>query len=92
MALDPLAATSSLDRQSEIEVQKALDDAASASGSTIVSIAHRLQTCRKSSKIYVLVEGKVVESGNWDDLMGREEGFFKKMWLRQRSSADHLET
>lgn len=55
-------------------VQAALDRAASASGRTIIAIAHRLSTVRRADKIVVLAGGKVVQEGTHEGLMEKGEG------------------
>ncbi|KAF2743772.1 leptomycin B resistance protein pmd1 [Sporormia fimetaria CBS 119925] len=62
-------ATSSLDSTSEQVVQHALDSAAK--GRTTIAIAHRLSTIQHADIIYVFDQGKVVEKGRHDELMGR---------------------
>ena len=49
---------------------------------TRVVIAHRLSTVRKCDRIIVLDQGKVVEEGNFEDLM-RLKGRFYEMAIRQ---------
>ncbi|KAM7533954.1 hypothetical protein Aperf_G00000117604 [Anoplocephala perfoliata] len=60
-------ATSALDTRSEKAVQVALDEALK--GRTTVTVAHRLTTIRDADVILVLEHGRVVESGNHDELM-----------------------
>lgn len=62
-------ATSSLDNQSERIVQKSLE--ALAEGRTTIVIAHRLSTIRNASKILVLSNDGITESGTHDQLMER---------------------
>ena len=62
-------ATSSLDSQSEFEIQKGLDKLLP--GRTSLIIAHRLATVRKADQILVLEKGKIIESGNHEELSQR---------------------
>jgi subfamily B ATP-binding cassette protein MsbA len=63
-------ATSSLDSDSETEVQKALDRLME--NRTVFVIAHRLSTIRNAHRILVLSSGELVEEGNHDELMARQ--------------------
>jgi subfamily B ATP-binding cassette protein MsbA len=63
-------ATSSLDSDSETEVQKALDRLME--NRTVFVIAHRLSTIRNAHRILVLSSGELVEEGNHDKLMARQ--------------------
>ncbi|MCE5333250.1 MAG: ATP-binding cassette domain-containing protein [Desulfobacteraceae bacterium] len=60
-------ATSSLDSDSELEVQRALDNLMS--GRTTVVIAHRLSTIQNADLILTLSKGRIVEQGRHDELM-----------------------
>lgn len=70
-------ATSSLDSASEYLVQEALENLMK--NRTSFVIAHRLSTIRNADRIVVLDDGKVRETGTHDELITREEGFYKNL-------------
>ncbi len=69
-------ATSSLDSESELLIQKSIETIAH--DTTIVAIAHRLSTIQKADCIYVLDKGTIVEFGLFADLMGIDAGVFAR--------------
>ena len=68
-------ATSSLDSESEMWVQKALENLMK--GRSTFVIAHRLSTVNKAHRIVVLVDGEIVEVGNHDALIARQGQYYK---------------
>lgn len=68
-------ATSSLDSESEQLVQNALDKLMK--NRTSIVIAHRLSTIRNADKIVVLENGRIVETGNHDELMQSKTGVYR---------------
>ena len=68
-------ATSALDAESEMWVQKALENLMK--GRTTFVIAHRLSTISYADRIVVLVNGRIVEQGRHEDLMALEGEYFK---------------
>jgi glucan exporter ATP-binding protein len=66
-------ATSALDAGTEVLVQQALEEVMK--GRTTFVIAHRLATIRNADKILVFHEGKIVESGNFDELVAKNGRF-----------------
>ena len=60
-------ATSALDKESEIGVQKSIDELQK--GRTSIAVAHRLSTIENSDIIFVLESGKIVETGTHKELM-----------------------
>jgi subfamily B ATP-binding cassette protein MsbA len=73
-------ATSSLDTQSEREVQQALDTLMQ--GRTSFVIAHRLSTIMNADRIIVLKDGRIAEQGRHEDLLARG-GEYKNLYEKQ---------
>ena len=73
-------ATSSVDTESELLIQKAIDKLIA--GRTSIVIAHRLSTIRKASKIIVLDKGEIKEMGTHDELIAHQ-GFYYKLHQMQ---------
>ncbi len=66
-------ATSNLDQESEKIVQNTLETLMK--GKTTLVIAHRLSTIRNADQIFVMREGKLIESGNYDTLLQKNGEF-----------------
>lgn len=73
-------ATSALDAQSEALIQEALERLSA--GRTTLVIAHRLATIRSADKIVVMDEGRVVDEGTHDELIGRDGIYAHLYWLQ----------
>jgi len=78
-------ATSELDSESELLVQRALANLMV--GRTVFVIAHRLSTIRRSDKILVLEDGGIAESGTHQELLARG-GSYSRLYELQFAGAD----
>jgi ATP-binding cassette subfamily B multidrug efflux pump len=68
-------ATSSVDTESELLIQHAIDTLIT--GRTSIVIAHRLSTIRKANKIIVLDKGEIKEIGSHEELMGKGAFYYQ---------------
>ena len=80
-------ATSSLDSHSEQTILAALRDAAARHTSLV--IAHRLSTIVDADHILVMDAGRIIESGNHQDLLARKAGAYARLWRLQQEQSRH---
>ena len=78
-------ATSSVDSETEKEIQKALENLVQ--GRTTIAIAHRLSTLHRADRLVVLDRGCVIEEGSHDALMAKK-GAYHKLYQAQARNMD----
>ena len=74
-------ATSSLDSNSEMLIQDALNNLMQ--DKTVIVIAHRLSTIQKMDRIIVVDDGRIIEQGSHQELLEKESSLYKKLWELQ---------
>lgn len=67
--------SSALDAESEAKWETALEEIRKEGGVTIVAVAHRLRTIKKADVIFVIEDGKVLDQGGHEELVGRCERY-----------------
>jgi ATP-binding cassette subfamily B protein len=74
-------ATSSVDTETEREIQQALERLIA--GRTVFAIAHRLSTLRRASRLLVIEDGRLVESGTHKELLAKPDGVYRRLYELQ---------
>jgi ATP-binding cassette subfamily B protein len=70
-------ATSSVDTETEREIQQALDRLIA--GRTVFAIAHRLSTLRRASRLLVIEDGRLIEAGTHRELLANPAGRYRRL-------------
>jgi ABC-type multidrug transport system fused ATPase/permease subunit len=78
--------TASLDAETELKVMRNL--AEWGRGRAIFLVTHRLSTIRRADQIVYLDEGRVLEFGSHDELMGREDGAYRRFVELERAPVE----
>jgi ATP-binding cassette, subfamily B, bacterial len=76
--------TSNLDYETEKEIQKSIDKI---KGKTLIVSAHRLSTLQNMDKIVFLEKGKIVEQGDYNELLNKK-GKFYNLWKQQNKEVN----
>ena len=74
-------ATSSVDTETEREIQQALERLIA--GRTVFAIAHRLSTLRKASRLFVIEDGRLAEHGTHHELLAKPDGKYRRLYELQ---------
>jgi len=85
-------ATSALDAESELVVQEALDNILQTQKITTAVIAHRLSTIRNADTINVIHGGVVVESGSHDELMDRQDYYYRLVQKQDGGDSEQVDS
>ena len=73
-------ATSALDNTTELLIQNSLNELSK--GRTTIIVAHRLSTIKNATKILVVSNGSIIESGNHDELINKK-GIYYQLYMLQ---------
>lgn len=77
-------ATSSIDTRTEIRISQAFNTMMK--GRTSFIVAHRLSTIREADIILVMKDGNIIEQGNHETLLKKENGFYANLYASQFSA------
>jgi ATP-binding cassette subfamily B protein len=80
-------ATSDVDTETEMLIQRSIDELAA--DRTTFAIAHRLSTIKDADQVVVLEDGRIVERGTHDALIGND-GLYAHLWGVQAGEIDEL--
>jgi len=83
-------ATSSVDTESEQEIQRALEIIGR--GRTVISIAHRLSTLKNADRIYVIDDGRLMESGTHEELLNKKGVYARLVMIQTQLAKLELES
>tara|TARA_A100000171_G_scaffold25115_1_gene23453 strand:- start:155 stop:1831 length:1677 start_codon:yes stop_codon:yes gene_type:complete len=76
-------ATSSLDSQTEKDIQQSLSHLFQRQNKTVIAIAHRLSTLKHMDRIIVLEKGHILDQGTHEELVNKEKSLYQKLWKLQ---------
>jgi ATP-binding cassette subfamily B protein len=80
-------ATSALDNATEVLIQKSLDELCI--GRTTIVVAHRLSTIKNADEIAVIDEGRIIEQGTHEQLLGLN-GMYAELYNKQFKESDDV--
>ncbi|HQQ95390.1 MAG TPA: ABC transporter ATP-binding protein [Bacteroidia bacterium] len=75
-------ATSALDSLTEEDISRTIRELSSGKKQITIMIAHRLSTIMHADRIFVMEQGRIIESGRHEDLL-EEKGLYYAMWRQQ---------
>ena len=81
-------ATSAVDMQTEVKIQKAFREVME--GRTTFIIAHRISSVKHADQILVLDQGEVVERGTHEQLLQNESGMYRRIYDIQNQDQQYV--